>query len=447
MKRLILIFVSSVILPVISREQVQSVLPVATANNGALTAVAYDWSVIGVNPANLGWSINHTLSFTFLDMGVSGQSEGMSFPSLMSAFHSSNLISSANSWQQILGAPGGMNTNADINWFAVSFRLPQVPGAFAVNMRDRIEGNGFLGINASQAIMNSDNNVYDDQAILSFLDGTTLKYIHYREINVDYGLPLYVPNGVDNTSPDLTKCFNFNSRNNQTAFYGGIGFKYLMGIADINSGILTDGIDATYNMNDNYPDIPGGFFNTPGHGFAFDLGLSAIYQRWKFGWSFTDLGSITWKHTLATTGDTNVATIRHGSDVINELENGTLAGTQPAPDYTTSLPAKMRLGISYKLTSLILLSSDFIMPLNQTSFGPSGPYFALGTQIKTSKYITICAGFAIATYYGWSIPLGITYSINKHIDFYLGTNDITGIIGKTNNADVSTAVGLFTFNL
>jgi len=44
MKRLVLVFISLLTFPLFSKEQVQSVLPVSTAQNGSITAVAYDWS-------------------------------------------------------------------------------------------------------------------------------------------------------------------------------------------------------------------------------------------------------------------------------------------------------------------------------------------------------------------------------------------------------------------
>src|ERR1700744_5841257 len=89
--------------------QVQYVLPLSDAKSGALTAVAQDWEAIGVNPANLGWNTNHSFSFTIINTGMGGQSQGMSFPGLMNAFYGSSLSTRANAWQGILGVRDGMN--------------------------------------------------------------------------------------------------------------------------------------------------------------------------------------------------------------------------------------------------------------------------------------------------------------------------------------------------
>lgn len=446
MEKQIALLIIVLIFPLCSVGQVQSVLPVATAKDGSLGAVAYDWEVIGVNPANLGWDINHQFSFTILDAGLSAQSLGMTFPRLMSAMESSDLATRDNSWQQILGVPNGANVNADINWFALSFRIPSIPGAFAVNMRDRIISNAFLGPGASQALIHSNDGVYNDSTIMSFLNGTKLSYEHYREINIDYGVGLFHTSGNES---DLSKCFSFTKReagaSDQLKVYGGIGFKYIFGIADINGGVSDGGLDAIYEINNKYPNIPGGFFNTPGHGYAFDFGLSAKYKHWTFGLSVTDIGSIKWKQGSVVYGDTSVATIRHGSDFINELKNGTVPGSVAASSYSTSLPTDIRGAASYKVNKKVLLSSDIIYPIVRVPYGLAGPYFALGAELKASKLITLSAGFATTQNYGWGIPLGVTFNATHNIQFYLGTADITSYLGKQ-NANVSAAVWMFRYN-
>lgn len=444
MKNRIAFLIITTLAPFYSYAQIQTVLPISTAQNGSLTATAYNWQAIGVNPANLGWEENSKSSFTILDAGANGQSAGMSLGALSSALGSSSLVTRANSWQQILGAPNGMNVNADVNWFALSFRVPTIPGAFAVNMRDEVVGNGFLDINASQALIHSDDGEYNDATIMSFLNGTTLTYQHYREINFDYGVGLF-NNGDD--ANDISKCFSFTSPTsgkNGINLYAGVGFKYIFGVADINGGVADNGLDALYDMNSHYPNIPGGFFNTPGHGYALDLGLGAKYKHWKFGLSVTDIGSIRWTHASVVNGDTNMAPVRNGNDLISELKTGTLAGTQAAGDYTTSLPTDVRLGASYKWSNKLTFSSDLIAPLNKLPGELQGPYFAVGAQWKTTKVVTLTTGIATAQYYGWGIPLGAILNATPHMQFYVGTTDITSYVGKR-GSDVSLATWLFSY--
>jgi hypothetical protein len=450
MKFFPLFFSALLVFPVISRGQIETVLPVSTAKTGSLTAVAYDWEVIGVNPANLGWKVNHKLSVAILNIGMAGQSRGMSFPGLMNLTSSQGLLSSADNAQQILGVPHRMYLMGDIEWFAVSFKIPTIPGAFAVNMRDRISGNAMLGNNTPQAIINSEDQTISDVAMLTDLNGTTLNFYHYREINLDYGLPLFKIGG--DSKDDLNKCFTFSNRDavdyEKATVYGGIGLKYLIGIADVNADVANSAINALYYMNSEYPNLPPkGFFNMPGNGFALDLGLSVVYKRWKFGVSATDYGSITWKRGAVTSGDTAIHVIHHGSDFWNELNSGTLAGSVPAPHTNIKLPFKLRTGIAFQVIPEFLISADFIMPLNQSPMGINVPYGALGIQAKVSTHFTIYTGFAMASGYGWGIPLGASFGFGRHVKFYFGTNDITAYLGKPRNAEVSVAMGMLRYNL
>lgn len=438
-----------VALPVLIQAQVQLYSPVSTAKNGALTATAYDWEVIGINPANLGWKENHTLSFTLLDAGVSGQSYGINLSTLTQAVKSPDLTTRANDWQKILGTANGMNAYADVNWAAISFRLPNIRGAFAVNMRDRIFGNGYLGADAAQAISTSDNKVYNDATVLALLQGTRLQYTHYREINLDYGSRLITLRGNDNDAePNLARCFSFGGNTDgEYALYGGVGIKYIMGLANINGQVNPDGIDATYALTQNYPNIAPGFPKAPGHGIGFDLGLGASWGKWKFGWSATDLGSVKWRGGYVASGDTAVASIKYGSDFVNELKTGTLNGSKVAEPYTTSLPAKMRMGASYKLNKRVLLSSDFVIPLNNSPDNLIGPYFSIGGQLGINKYLLLSLGFAGTTGYGVGMPIGLTISATRHIEFYAGVVDAASYAHLRKDNNVSAAVWLFRYNL
>ncbi len=424
-----------------SAGQVQYVLPVSDAKSGALTAVAQDWEAIGVNPANLGWTTNHSFSFTLLNAGISGQSQGMSFPGLMNAFYGTSLLTRGTAWQGILGSRDGMNTNADVNWFAMSFKVHEVPGTFAVNMTDKIQSNAFLGLNASQAINPSGDKVYNDATTLALLNGTNLSYTHYREINLDYGVRLFDLGGTQSDPyASATSCFSFSNSGELTGIYGGIGVKYIMGIADVNGSVSNGALDALYAINEYYPNMPSGFFNTPGHGEAVDLGIGIIHKRWKAGISLIDIGSIRWEHGYKTTTDTGIASVIHGSDFINELKNGTLSGSSPQSEYTTPLPAEMKGGVSYYVNKRVTLSSDIILPMNNVPGGLAGPYFAFGSQLKVSKYITLCPGLAVSVNDEWALPVGVTINVTSNLEFYIGTGDITSYAGKS-NADVSLAVG------
>lgn len=72
--------------------------------------------------------------------------------------------------------------------------------------------------------------------------------------------------------------------------------------------------------------------------------------------------------------------------------------------------------------------------MNNVPGGLAGPYWAFGSQLKVSKYITD----------EWAVPLGMTINATSNLEFYIGTGDITSYMGKS-NADVSFAVGFLRF--
>ncbi len=447
MKRRTLFILLAAALPLYSCGQVQLYSPVSTAKNGSLTAVAYDWEVIGINPANLGWDDNHKLSFTILDAGLSGQCNGMNISMLASALYSPSLGVRSNSWQQILG--NGLISFGDINWAAVSFRVPGIPGGFALNLRDRLSGTAIMGPEGVIALANSGNQLYDDAQMLSFLQGTHVQFTHYRELNLDYGSKLinFGGGGTDN-SPNLARCFSFTGKGNTDyALFGGIGLKYLIGLANITGFVDNTGINATYAVEKNYPNFSPTFPVAPGQGFAFDLGLGASYERWKFGLSITDVGSITWKHGYELTADTAVAQIKHGSDFINALSDGTLTGSKPAPDYVEDLPAKLRAAACYRVNDIVSVSYDLVIRLNNAPDNLIGPYFAIGVLIKANKYLDISTGLAGTDGYGIAAPIGLTFNATRNIQFYLGTTDIASYLHMRNNANLSLALCSFRYNL
>jgi acetyltransferase-like isoleucine patch superfamily enzyme len=93
-----------------------------------------------------------------------------------------------------------------------------------------------------------------------------------------------------------------------------------------------------------------------------------------------------------------------------------------------------------------MLSADFIYPLNTSPIGPNAMYGAIGAHINISDHVSLWAGFATAQTYGWGIPLGFTFTVGDHIEFYTGTNDISAFV-RPSNADVSLAVWAFRYNL
>ena len=439
--------------------QVQYVLPLGTAKNGAQTAIANDWEAIGINPANLGWDNNNLVSVSFLNIGASVQSAGLNMSRINTMRHSGD-TNQPSTAKQILGGSHGTNLFADASWFAGSVKLKNI-GAFAISIQDRAMANFTLSPGGADLITRK-GRLSDSLILHSLNGGTSVSLTQYREFNLDFGRELF-DLGHDNSEENEEYYVGYNVRQmnyegkgnkNDTAakddnlfrVYGGIGLKYLWGGAYLNGTVGNSSINADYSLPNSFPTVAS-YSNTPGHGIAADIGVSATYKKWRFGISATDLGSIVWRQSSFTVADTTIFGLNSLTKVINKLDSNKVADFSKTTNVTMSLPSKLRFGASYQLNNRVRFSSDIIFPLNNVPGNLAGPYFALGTDIGIWKILIINLGVATTTYYGTSVPLGVSLCIGHAVQFYAGTSDILTYLGKVNNGNVSAAFGMLRINI
>lgn len=420
--------------------QVDLAYPVAQARGGAIMGIANDWEAIGINPANLGWQDNHRFSITLLNIGVNAQSDGLSIPLLRNLVQNKQDSNGSVYAHNILGHEKGLNLFADVNWMACSFRVAPLGGTFALSLRDRVVSNTALGPDGDQAFNGSD---LSDAQVLSYLNGSTITLYHYREVNLAFGRELFewnkgsMPSFTDNTvqgreyKEDSTK-------SSVVKIFGGVGVKYLMGMAYASMRDDNGMLYANYAVLNSYPS-PALFPKAPGSGFATDIGLSALYQRWKFGLSFTDIGFIKWKQNYAAAADTNLSGL--DQDYSNFV-NGTVPEFQKTGNFKMGMPAKMRMGANYYINKHFSASSDFILPLNKSIANLPGPYISLAGQINLNRWLIFDMGFAEAQEYGLAMPAGISLGLGRSVHMYFGTNDVLTFMGKIHNPALSFAFGL-----
>src|SRR6185312_1201351 len=144
-----------------------------------------------------------------------------------------------------------------------------------------------------------------------------------------------------------------------------------------------------------------GLFNNTGTGYAFDIGISAAYKKWKFAVAVTDFGSIFWKNNLLTAVDTNMPKLAvtntgisswSGSGLDFVFANSNFMNYRPGPDYTVALPAKLRNGISYVLSKRVTLSADVVLPVNTVTGNLEAPYYAAAGQVNIYKTLYVSTG-------------------------------------------------------
>lgn len=439
--------------------QVQYVLPVGSAKSGAITAVANDWEVIGVNPANLGWDNNDKISFTVINPGVSVQAGALNMKAVNLLRHG-NDSTQLSTTRQIAGSAHGTNLFADINWFAFSLKLNKI-GTFAIGLRDKAMLNVIVSPAGTTLI--TQNGHVSDSVALHKLVGSSVSLYQYREMNIDFGRKLFETGGQKTSNDDYYVNYNVRYSNyigqgnvtdtapgaDSDAFkvYGGIGLKYIWGETYFNGNVDNSGINADYAVPSDFPAFSPLSAANPGHGLAADLGVSALYKKWTFGISATDLGSVTWRQSSFTIADTTIFGLNNINTVINKIDSNTVTDYKRTRNVTMLLASKLRLGSAYQLSKRIILSADIIFPLNNAISNLNGPYFALGTQISAGKVLILNAGIATTADYGTSVPLGISLCAGHAVQMYFGTNDVLTFLGKNYNGNISAAYGLIRINI
>ncbi len=475
MRKYTSLLVLVLLVPVCLQAQLNFVYPVGTAKGGAITSLASDWESIGISPSNLAWSNDHTISATILNFGVSAQSDGLTIPNINNIInnHDTALL------EKITASHGGLNIYANLIWAAFSIKIPKI-GGFAVSISDRAYSNITMSPNVSSkqdyltayaAIAstayssqnaqkpNSNVNINTPDSIaylvntLNKFSGSKVSAYEYREINLAYGRELFKIGGDKSAVESYSVRSNdkegkgdadSNADFNAFKFYGGVGLKYLIGMADLSGQFLDGTVTADYAIANKiaFSPIPSG---PPGQGYAIDLGLSMAYRKWKFAVAATDFGSIKWTGTHSTLNDTTVVKRiiqdrgdSSSSNVSNYIQSN-------GETFTTILPAKFRFGASYELNKLLTVATDIILPLNNSVGNLQGTYYSIAAHLTILKIATFDAGFASAQYYGVVMPVGIAFG--HKVQIYFGVNDILTYFGKEKNTDVSAAFGLIRVNL
>ncbi len=459
MKKSTLVYFILFLFPYIGWAQSQYALPEGLVKSGALTAMANDWEAIGINPANLGWDNNDKISFSLINFGVGLQSGGLSTHDIKTILNK-NDTNQPTAAKEMLASGHGPSLFADMNWFAFSIKIDKI-GTFAINLCDKAVGN--FTLSPSGASLITQKGYIGDSVALHKLIGTSLELYQYREFNLAFGRELFEIGG-QNSEADYYESYNVRysgymgdkvdtepktpvSDSNAIKIYGGIGLKYIWGESYFNGDVDAYGINAEYAVPDNFPAFSPLANTNPGHGLAADLGVSATYKKWTFGISATDLGSITWHQSAFTVADTTIFGLNSIQKTINKLDSNKVVDFKKNTNVTMMLPSKLRLGAAYQLSRQVAFSSDLIFPLNAATSNLAGPYFALGTQVGIWKILILNAGIATTTYYGTSVPFGISLCAGHAVQMYFGTTDILTYLGKTTNGNVSAAYGMIRVNI
>ncbi|GAA4030185.1 hypothetical protein GCM10022409_13050 [Hymenobacter glaciei] len=453
-------------LPLAARAQNELSNFSATGRGGVVNTFAQDYQAIGVNPANLGRPGEAVVALTVGEAGAGLASRSLSKTLLKHIIFDGNQpIGPAEKAQLVAGFEGenALNINFDATTLGVSITLPSGLGGVAFSNRVRLNTHVALNHNAADVLVNGQYaaslqpyypsgggaGTLPPPLVSNFLDGTSIQLAFTSEYNIAYGVRV-----ID-----------------QPMFKAsvGAGYRYIqgLGVADVRASsgnlsaysALSPLFSIDYGALASSPQFnakTGSALQPVGHGNGYDGGLAfEIGKVVRVGASVTELGTMTWTGNVVTASDQKLqATSSTGIqsyDVFKELvdqfntDQTNLFSYQAAQERTADLPAKLRLGVGVRISSIFEAGIDYTAPLNKVAGNLTAPFIGLGFDAKPLGWLRVSSGVSGGAGYGASLPLGLTF-VSSVWDIGVSSRDVLGYISEK-NPYYSAAFGFLRFKI
>jgi hypothetical protein len=237
----------------------------------------------------------------------------------------------------------------------------------------------------------------------------------------------------------------YHDKFNKVQVFGGVGVKYLMGIADLGyyalSSLLPEGWEEENIMAQTKSD------KKFGHGFGGSIGGSMKYDKVRAGISVVDLGFMKWpsKSLYITQQDVVLETLTERD--INNAVNNVLADGQRNVNGVELLPAKMIIGGSYDVHKYVSFYMDFVTPLVHSPKGLTNPTIGAGTWLSLKNILTLKTGATLVTKKLVTVPVFISFfgGKNKSFEMSFGTSDLVSFF-KANREYINLQTAMMKFN-
>ena len=445
-----LISISVLLLVVITLKAQHTPEAFESAGTGATTTLVTDYQSLGVNPANLGFPQDERLiHLSFLETGFSFTSDAISRKDIWQNIISKNVnefsredkLQAANVFS---GAGFLMNTN--INLVSFSFQHETLGGLGFV-VRERMGNQIRLNKNLAELIFLGKNASYfqsgQPTSLRQIFDESKISGSWYREIILGYGRRVLKLPGIK--------------------LYVGLDAKYILGYGNLNISNLQGNFSArssiTPSMDINYdnssPTALAQSGLTPvGHGFGIDVGGTIKFlDMIKAGVSFNDLGSITWDSETYEAKNITVDSISSSgfdsynfiSEVKDIFQNQHIFQWKGRKEYTTGLPAHVKLGASFNPFDWVEFGVDMYAPFNGHAANMDKVIFSTGGYFQIGSLLKLSAGYVTGDVYVDNYPVGITFGFpNWEMGF--STGDITTFF-RHENPTLSLSTGFLRFKL
>ncbi len=237
---------------------------------------------------------------------------------------------------------------------------------------------------------------------------------------------------------------------------GGGNLKYLLGYADIGlefngqevagyyalSSLLPEGWEDENIISQSQSD------KKFGHGFGGSVGGSLIYDKWRAGLSFIDIGFMKWPTRSIYITQQDVVMEALTEEDMEKAVNDVLTNSQRNEKGMEWLPAKMVMGGSYRLHQYVSFYMDFVTPIVHSPKGMTNPTLGGGAWVSLKDILTLRTGATLVTKRTVTMPLYVCLfgGKNKSFEMGVGTTDFISFFKPTREyMNVQTAMMKFHF--
>lgn len=421
---------------------------------GVSSTFVTDYHCLGINPANLGWQAypeKHTTLGTS-EFGVSVYSASLAKQDLRDNIWGVVKSGSLDSltYEQKRDAINGFADDFAFNWdynmFGASYQSPKF-GGIAVSIRSRATWNSSLSQDFSELLFQGNFSNYFDT--LQYYNGTdTVNIANNQNISQDSAgnvvggtasIPWNMSQLVGNSQMRMSLNREFHvgygrrllNIDSVFSLYGGIGFKYIQGIAMMNlsneGGVLqmysafSPGFEIDYEAGLNsLPAQSQTFWRSPvGQGYGLDFGVNmTFFNKLHVAASVTNIGSMTYTGNVYEATDTLVVSYsRDGLSDMNiansipeMLEGSGLFKLKGLTEKKITLPGTLRIGASLELGKFIHVGAEIVAPFNDVPGSINGFAYGLGGDVKLADgKIILMTGITGGGGYDTQIPMGINF--------------------------------------
>lgn len=472
----------------------------SSTGRGVSTTFATDYQALGINPANLGWSKEFrgkTIAFGLMETGFSASSKlfNSEIISDISSLSINTGLNGANNYNDFVelstDLQDGLRFDLDSRLFGIALTTEKF-GGFAFSVTERYSMDIGLSKDFADIVTYGfaaplfDSLVVSNGGSTYVVENTPAKYDSIQNdpnSSIQFGKtknPKTVSEIMNETRLKVSwiREFNFGYgrqilKNEEFGLYGGIGIKYMTGMAvfDLESSPST--LSAFLSYSPSFSGSGSGLFSSgtfkaqlpkaAGTGFGVDLGVNVkAFKRLKIGIAVNDIGSITWKkNTFSAIADTALTNFdvgglsqssssgSSGTASFDSVLNSLVTIQQGNFERKVKLPSNLRVGASIQIGKMLEVGAELIAPLNTSPGNFKSALFSTGADFKLGP-LRLSGGLVFQNNEMLRVPVGFVFSPFKGTyEIGISTRDLRSLVNfnEVEKPMISAAFGFLRFRL